>query len=251
MTGYAIMGKAAQSQLTFNWKHFWWRLFISIVVILIFIYYFYGYLNDHFFIQDGFFLKSFSTRMVWYASFGYLIASICFALFLYAANEFDILDDTKLPDDQQVATALIKIDDKGSTKTEKYDQLESLFESAFIGSSLILSVFVLWVGVLFNAINSTDVLKYYKAISGSRPFLNDDFVYLIGLFHTLLLLIFYTPIKLKFNSLASVRQVNQNKNDDSKKFLRFLSDSLPTILVTASPILTGLIQKLINVFAGS
>jgi hypothetical protein len=100
---------------------------------------------------------------------------------------------------------------------------------------------------LFNAINSSGVMKYFQFIS-AKPFLNNDFVYLVALFHTLLLLVFCIPIKIKFNFLKMVQDAAKGADGKTEKIWSFLSDSLPAILVTSSPLITGLLQNAINTF---
>jgi hypothetical protein len=44
-------------------------------------------------------------------------------------------------------------------------------------------------------------MRFYRIYAGT-DFLPSDYVYLVRAFHPVVLLLFYTPVKLKFSSLA-------------------------------------------------
>lgn len=210
-------------------------LIIPFIFIGLFVAVFYWYLIDTYVISDAIFIEHFNDRMMIYSVPGYLAAVICFGMYLYAASKLNELDGSwKTQEDK--------------TQTENdYKKLRSLFDTAFLSSAIILSAFVLWAGIMFNAINSEEVMRFYQLMSDT-PYLNYDFVYLIGLFHTAILLIFYIPVRVKFNSLQVVQQNKETPAEGSKKIWGFLQESLATILVTASPLITGLLQNLISTF---
>ena len=90
-------------------------------------------------------------------------------------------------------------------------------------------------------------MRFYTLLSG-KQFLNYDYVYLIGLLHSLLLLVFYIPVRLRFNTLE-IKQQNtamQNAAPGGKKYISSMWESISAVLVTASPIIVTVIQKIIS-----
>lgn len=238
-----VFAKAAAFN-AFATNRFAWKLLISISVVSLFCLTFFKFLTDDLVVRDSFFLQQFSFRMYVYAFPGYLLVGICFAIFLFSADLFNSQKKGGLMREE-----LINVVDNKNLKSDKYQEIESLFDAAFVSCSIVLSVFVLWCGVLFYSINSTDIMKIYEQISG-RPFLNPDLVYLIGLFHTLLLIIFYIPVRLKFISLRVVKDVAQGEQFKQINIAGILSEFLPKILVTASPVLMSLFQNIFSKLFG-
>lgn len=116
------------------------------------------------------------------------------------------------------------------------------FNFFFAMAAVLLSVFVLWVGTLFSSINSLELFSFYHAFTG-HAFLPYDFVYLYGALHTLLLFIFYIPVKLRllsigFNSLEEQPASGEVPGTLKKILVRFVE-----ILAASSPLLTAVLQK--------
>jgi len=131
------------------------------------------------------------------------------------------------------------------------ESITSTFDYSFAFSALILSTFVIWLGIMFDAINSLDLMNYYFQISG-KYFLNNDYVYLVGILHSLLLLIFYIPVQIKFNSLNIVKQQKDDANIENtstfKSIFNGLFKNISPVLITASPLISSFIQNLLTAF---
>ncbi|WP_205502449.1 hypothetical protein [Rufibacter psychrotolerans] len=202
-------------------------------VMTAFLFITYYLLIDAYVIEDHIFLKNFTLKMYILAIFGYTVASICFFIYLLLADQAHQLNDLLPPG-----------------YLTKLEILQSTFNYSFAFSALILSVFIIWLGAMFNAINSIELMNYYRQISG-QDYLNSNYVYLVGLLHSLLLLIFYIPVQLKFNTLDIVRYqkgLSVVGLPSSKKFFTGIIDNISSILITASPLLTSFLQNMLTTF---
>lgn len=225
----------------FRERQFVKSLVSPLLAVLVFILLFYFVLIDKRVISNATILDGFNDKMLGYAIVGYAIAIVCFAIYISAArelrsinNEFKLLLAT--PDSELVKHK------KGEVVAD-YKKVEGLFNGAFVGTAIILSLFILWLAILYNGINGMEAMQFYTRLS-HRPYLNGDMVYLVGLFHTVLLLLFYVPVRLKFNSLQIMQDDSKTGSGDSvKKWIKYVGESLGTILITTSPLLTGLIEK--------
>jgi len=227
-----------------------WKIFDLVVLVVLvvglFLFFTYSFMIDAYVIEDHLFMENFSFRMFLYALIGYCVAGLCFFIYLYTAFKVHQLEE------------LNKDSDNLSTETKSFietdlNHITSTFDYSFAFSALILSIFVIWLGIMFNAINSLDLMNYYYQISG-KHFLNNDYVYLVGLLHSLLLLIFYIPVQIKFNSLKIIKQQkkeNEASNEDTstfKKVFNGLFQNISPVLITASPLISSFIQNLITSF---
>jgi hypothetical protein len=148
---------------------------------------------------------------------------------MFLANKLEILNTTATKPEADLATF----------KTE-YLRLKSSFTFVFNCSAVILSVYVTWLGVLFSAVNNLEVARLYYLSSG-KQLLNYDFVYLMGIIHSLLLAIFYFPVRLQFNSLELT--VDYKTGDAAATTMTKVFKSFGDILLTASPLITTVVQK--------
>lgn len=231
-------------ELTYNFKNAFFFSILPIITVAVFTWLLYEKLIASFVISDTYFLNGFNSKMVWYSAVGYLVAIICFSGYLFLSNKLELLNSFAQKNNKSLNNDL--------NLERNYKELKKAFDLTFLFSAIILSVFVVWLGLLFNSVNGIEAMRYYNFISG-RPLLNYDFVYLIGLIHSLLLLIFYIPVKLRFNSLELKQEndVNKQGENNSKKYFQTLWDSLSAILVTASPLITTIVQKIIaNILQG-
>ena len=206
---------------------------LPLLTFAIFIWLFYFFLIEGFYIQDQFFLKGFNQRMNFYSVLGYLAATACFGMYLLMASGLANMNrqPVKLAESQEV---------KG-----EFELLKKGFDQAFGVSALILSTFVLWMGVTFSGINETEFMRLYRFYSG-KPFLSSDLIYLTGMIHTLLLLVFYIPVRLKFNNSALAAEASKLQETNGKKIWKTVLESAITILVTASPLITGILQQFLD-----
>jgi hypothetical protein len=200
-----------------------------LLFILIFCVLLYFLLIDSTVIPDAYFFTDFNFRMYVYAIFGYLVVSLCFGTYISLVRKVVVNADEK---NLSLAT------DKENIKT-RYEYFKTAFDNAFLASSIILSLFVIWTGVMINAVNNLEGPKLYSLIFG-KQILSEDFPYLLGLMHSCILFIFYIPVRLRFDSMNL--QTSAGGGQKPRTIFEFLSKSLGTLLVTASPLLASLLQ---------
>ncbi|WP_154402294.1 hypothetical protein [Mucilaginibacter endophyticus] len=208
--------------------------FMAAFLTAIFICLFYNFLIDKPIITDDYFLNGYRGRLAAFGIIGYLTASFCFGVFVTIAKEISRVKKS-IPGERPVDIA---------ARTTRYLALKSVFQGSFLCSGIILSLSVLWVGILINALNSTEAFRFYFNLSG-KNLIPVDFVYLLALMNSLLLLIFYMPVKLRFDSLKiTVSGTDEQDNSKVSELFSGLSGSMAPLLVTVSPLLASLIQNL-------
>jgi hypothetical protein len=210
---------------------------IPLLFVGLFTYFFYVELVDTTIIKDHYFLNGFNSKMICYGLVGYLVTAGCFGMYLHMSMALDQLDRNAQTNRLKLATDL--------PLRNSYEAIKETFDGSFLATTLILSSFVLWTGITFTTINQTEAMRFYKIYSG-KDFLSYDFVYLVGAFHTILLLLFYVPVRVKFSSLEIAGQAQAVQTVSGNKILKNLHDSIVALLVTTSPILTSLLQKLLS-----
>ncbi len=219
-----------------------WSILKNLIVpacfIAFFVYVFYEILADNTVIYDNYFLKGYNERFFYYSLIGYSLATYCFGTFLTLIRQVTDMDE--------IASG-IGLSRKDPQLNDKYLALKEAFENSFLASAIVLSFLVLWVGVTVNAISNTEAVKFYGIVSG-KPLIPQDFIYLMGLLHTMVLLSFYIPAKLKFNSISLTKQEDAATADRTAtgKIFRLLGENLSSLLVTTSPLIASLIQKLLE-----
>jgi len=216
---------------------------LPIIVTLIVCVVFYFLLADTRVINDAYFLTHYNAKIYIYGIPGYIAIIFCFSSYLTLADQVDSMND------KANELKLNRTDD--GALDSKYLILKAAFDMSFFCSGLILSFFVLWAGITANAINVTEIAEFYENLAG-KPLIPNDFIYLMGLFHTCILLIFYLPVKLKFDNLSITQSPgpeNDKKNSRSNAFYKNLTDNLGTFLVTTSPLLAGFVHTLLNLIS--
>ncbi|CAH0279699.1 hypothetical protein SRABI27_03738 [Pedobacter sp. Bi27] len=216
--------------------------FLPLIFMGIFCYFFYVGLADSTIIRDDYFFTSYNNRMRFYAIPGYLISSFCFTSFLTMSRHFDNLN-TESAGKKTVITS--------DEFAKKFLAIKKAFDNSFTCSAIILSLFVFWAGLLIYSLNSTQAFQYYQKVTGT-PLIPSDFVYLMGLLHTLILLTFYIPIKLRFNALQITQpeEMKISQVPNQKPFEAMLA-GLGTVLINISPILAAVVQQLFKLFFDS
>lgn len=240
-----VIGRVGQTrniekEFQYNFKSGFLLTLMPLIVVVIFAVVLYVLLIGEPVISDGYFLEGFSQRIYWYSFPGYGVAIICFGVYLFLANKLEILNGRSLNPNHQIA------DVQGD-----YQRLKSAFDFVFNCSAVILSIFVVWLGTLFSAVNNLEAARFYTLTSG-KPLLNYDFVYLMGILHSLLLAIFYFPVRIQFNSLQLTKEdksANQGTANTAKLFKTF-GDIIGGILITASPFITTIVQKALSGLLG-
>lgn len=247
--------------------------------ILAFIFVFFFCIYDQKYRFDDFFMGGFDFGMLIYGLIGYLTAGILLYSFLltayyvqqaqlnYAATlkkhaelDTEIAEKTKQLKVQLKELGIrenpnlnIELENLQTTAADKAKDLVLLkdqykickryFNFFFAIAAVILSVLVIWIGSLFASVNSLDLFVFLRQRTG-YSFLPYDFVYLYGALHSLLLFIFYVPVKLRLLSMSfsipeeQVSDTGVVKDTFKKILVRFVE-----ILAASSPLLTAILQK--------
>jgi hypothetical protein len=257
-----------------------WRIGIATGgTILAFICVFFFCIYDQKYRFNDFFMGGFDFGMQIYGLFGYITAGVLLYSFLltayyvqqaqlnYAATlkmrmELDVQIAEKVKAVQgQLKELGIKenanfdseINNLRTTATDKasdlvllkdqYKTCKRYFNFFFAITAVILSVLVLWVGSLFASVNSLDLFVFLRQRTG-YSFLPYDFVYLYGALHSLLLFIFYVPVKLRLLSMSfSIPEEQDGDKIAIKDTLKKILVRFVEILAASSPLLTAILQK--------
>src|SRR6185503_9418477 len=162
-------------------------------------------------VKDKYFMNGFDVNLTIYSMIGYLVAAVCFTGFLFIADFIhrqQIEYSVDRPNDPADEAEIIK---------GNYILARKFLNIFLVMTGLVLTVVVLWVGSMFSAINSMEIFRYYKLMSGTS-FLPPDFVYLFGGVNSMLILIFYLPAK--FNmfrlNLTIPELIEPSEKGDSK-----------------------------------
>lgn len=245
MTLWFLLGALLFGQLepvaNKDWRNFLPCFITPLLVIGLFVWLFYLYLTDDYLIKDNYVIEGFNNRALGYAIPGYLLALFCFSVFIYAAN--------KLKEYNDIYVAATNPTNPATDKT--FLQRKALFDTSFLFSAIVLSVFILESGVLVHAINSMEAMRLYKFIA-NRSFVPSDSIYMIAVMHSILLFVFYLPLTLKYNSLEAVKAFkianSAGAGSQTQKVASAIWGNLQPILITASPLIAGALQQLIELF---
>lgn len=205
--------------------------------ISVFCVFFYWIIIDNWVIDDHFFLNGYNTRMTIYALVGYIFAIFCLAVNFPIIRLLDEVQKLRAAGESDIANAL-------------FVQVSELFNFAFFTCAVILSMFILWSSLVINGVNGLEVMRLYHLLAG-KSFIAGDYVYLLGLIHSLILLVFFIPtyLLLKNSALEGTKPDADGKQKfPIKELLTGLTSSLGMILVTASPFLTSFVQALLQIF---
>jgi hypothetical protein len=214
---------------------------LPVILVGVFCWLFYIKMLGKQIITDDYFFSNFTDTTKIYAVIGYFVASLCFGTYLSLSYKLGTIDSY---------TKTKKLTRAGNPDLDAaYMALKTAFDNSFICSAIILSFCVIWTGIMVSAVNSTEAFRYYFLLSGKYAIPN-DFVYLLGLMHTLILLIFYIPVKMKFNNLTVTQAVASDTGtggaSQSSSIFSALSDSIGPLLITISPLLASLVHSLLS-----
>lgn len=140
-----------------------------------------------------------------------------------------------------------------SALADDYKKLRSHFTIFFYTSAFLLSMIVLATGSLFSAIGSLDLMRFLN-LPPSYTFVRNDFVYLLGGLYSILLLIFYVPVKISLINLESQLPDTTIPGTNEKTWLPVFSSGLRTtasVLAASSPFLISIIQYILQSIGGS
>jgi|GEM_PF-1456074 len=241
---------------------------IALVIFCLFLYL--GIIDDYVF-QDRHFMQGFNGRIASYSVIGYIISLLCLAGYLYLTDSLSQLQklfnqrsaDLELERKAQIQAAsndalalaaietnpvIINLTAEKKTIEDQFNEAKTFF-NLFLGmAALVLSMLIFWVASMFNAINSLEVFKYYKAVSGHN-FAANDFIYLFGGLHSILLAIFVLPAKFKIMELNArfpkpADSPASSTGDFLKGLLKNMGTTIREILVVSSPLLASFLQNL-------
>lgn len=238
LTGIAKSTNKIVDVFPYNFKNGLLMALVPVLVISLFVFLVYLYIVDIYIVGDQYFLDGFTSRMTWYSVFGYGVATLCFSVYLFLANKLQLLNEF---------SGGIRLAEDNSLQ-EKYLALRKAFDFAFLVSAIILSVFVLWMGVMFNAMNDLEAFRFYRELSG-KNFFDNNLVYLNGLLHSVLLLVFYLPVRLQFNQLRLTKEqkdMEQEGASGTKKIFKSFWEGVSSVLLTTSPLIATFLEKFIS-----
>ena len=133
---------------------------------------------------------------------------------------------------------------------DEYIRLQKYFTIFFVTSAFLLSMVVLQMGALFSAVGSLDLIRYLSAPVGVE-LLRPDFIYLFGGIYSLLLLMFYLPVKVSMVNLQNTIPDLAGTGSDNTGWLASLAGGLKNfsgVITAGSPLLLSIIQYIISSF---
>jgi len=226
--------------------------------------------------KNLFFMRGLRSTMNWITILGYICGSACLAGFMHTSAMLGffagkIKKKTKEIGEKKVAMAQStaandanavagheadahRLEDERTEQREIYNNLLKIFNAYFVFAAMILTLLVLCSGGLFSLTNSLDFMRLLADDLG-RSAARTDFVYLYGGIHTVLLLLFYVPAKMRFSEIDLVPADGDGKaappEDGTSKWKNFFNaplSQLKELLVVVSPLLASLAQSLFDMF---
>jgi hypothetical protein len=236
-------------------------------------------LNVH--MGDQVFLHGYNLVVGIYRFLVYLAAVCCFTGFLYtsrilgnmlraigaktAAQKVQVVKRDALlslslvaaapptPEVTDLTSKIAQSDADMAPLKDDYARLRKYFSIFFVTSAFLLSMVVLQVGALYSATNSLDLVRFLTA-PPAKYLIRPDFVYLFGGVYSLLLLIFYVPVKITMLNLEN--EIPSLVGDGSGKPPGWLSSftgglkGLTGVIAASSPLLIAIIQYIVQTFGG-
>lgn len=142
-------------------------------------------------------------------------------------------------------------------------EIKRRFRTYFVFIAIILTLAIFTSGIFYSGMNGLEFVKQVTKDQGYSP-VDSSMVYIYGILNSFFLVIIYLPLKILLGSLdksipAPAKADNggaagqQEPGDDSKEKKTALGDllshfsGLKDVLITASPFLASLLQKLMDV----
>lgn len=226
--------------------------------------------------KNLFFMRALRSTMMWITILGYICGSACLAGFMHTSAMLGffagrIKKNTKEIGEKKAAIAQSAADNDADAKAgheadtrmlegeraeqrEIYNNLLRIFNAYFVFAAMILTLLVLCSGGLFSLTNSLDFMRLL-ADDWGRSTARPDFVYLYGGIHTVLLLLFYIPAKMRFSEIDLMPADGEGNaappvegNSKWKNFFNAPLSQLKELLVVVSPLLASLAQSLFDMF---
>lgn len=208
------------------------------------------------------FINNYRCIYITICCIGYLAAAFCFAAFLVCAHYmFIILEDdiSLVPNAYPEANDPTDPDNKEKREkallyTKKLLLLKSYFNLYLLIIALLFGLMVMATGTLFTAFNGLDFIKLVQLNEGT-PYLTFDGVFLYAGMHSFLLLLFFVPVRITMMQVEAMYNENQSiinslgaGTNNWKAFVSGLINLLKDLLIPASPLIAGMLQKLIESF---
>jgi hypothetical protein len=227
---------------------------IAITILAVFAYISLKTFYDGSIVKNIYFLHGLRTKILILAVLAYIVSSFCFSGFINTASYLEQLHHEfihKIKEDSNNKALLQKI-------SFCHTVLKNHFDTFFICTSIILSFVVFCTGALYSAVNTMDFVKKLTYDMGYSP-VRHDFVFVYGGLHTLLILIFYIPVKLKFANFENDIETYEGDDDEATREAKATSKSLfagpfkkvTDVLIAGSPILAGFMQALLDYLFGN
>jgi hypothetical protein len=232
--------------------------FLAYSVLLVFIFFAVGKItvyDKYNIIPEDIFILNYMVKFKFLLIAGLVIASLFFGGYLIMG---DIL--------KQCATQMDALERHSGKivitpeeKTAKQDVINTICKAAlnnlqkyFIITAASLTGVVVVTGILFTAVNNLDFSKVYFQ-SFQRNILSYDTVYLFGGLYSLLILLFYLPLKLTF---ARIKEKQPDttlsitpQGGSTKFFSKDFWNRMKETFAVSSPLLASLIQWFIETFS--
>lgn len=262
---------------------YWPALIICILLLAIFVRVIYLTFYDGETIRDLYFMKGLGNKIKLISILGYASAAFCFAGMVSVAAFTTCFQNRAAGSPEQPAiqmalkarvteleTALQqeadeakKKDLQGQIQTHKkelgasflitanaadYEKLRSLFRKFFYAIALLLALLTFCTGALYSASDSLDFMKMLKDDMGFSP-ARHDFVYLYAGLHTLLILLFYLPAQLLFESNKPVPPPGAAAGLQPGGLLGGLKAQwgrLTEVIIAGAPLVASFVQWLLN-----
>lgn len=226
-----------------------WTYWVWVVVVTLVLFLLAGLWRLTFYdeeaIKNLLFMHSQSDAMRWTTFIGYIAGAFCLAGFIYTAGSLGFIREN-LSSLRQLPADTNGVTEEKKRQESIYLNLFKYFNTYFILSSVILSVMVLYTGGLYAAVNSLDFVRLLANDWGYSPARN-EFVYLYGSLHTVIVLLFYIPTKMQFSEIAVDDNTSTtNGNRKSPDVIKNLLGSLKDMLLTVSPLLASVGNSLID-----
>ncbi|HYF30511.1 MAG TPA: hypothetical protein VD993_05295 [Chitinophagaceae bacterium] len=219
-------------------KHYFITLMIlgAFTVVALLTYY------DGSIVKDIYFLPGLRSKIIVLVAIGYLVTSFCFCGFIHSASYIDRMESIYTSTDETGKEQMAKC----------YAVLKSHFNTFFICTAILLSFLVFCTGSLYSAINEMEFIRKLKHDMGYSP-VRQDFVYVYGGLHTLLILMFYIPVRLQFTSFEkefkTVVSTDGAAQAQDKKLNTTLANpfkKMADVIIAGSPILVSFVQALLD-----
>jgi hypothetical protein len=233
---YSICSPGGTEKVVFRWK----IAYIIIIAVVCIIFYFSFLRNKNEaddMVRSALFMQSLPDIFNVINILGYLTASLCLAGMLFSLISAKNIMNEKVEADK---IALLK-------------RVDTNFKNCFFLAAMILTLAVVTSGQFYTALNTLDLVKVYNATIGYDYF-RIEIIYLYGILHTFLLLLFYIPVQLQLNETklyltAGLPGGDEQLNNLAIKSLEPVSlmKKVLDILVASSPLIAAFAKSLLDI----